>query len=104
MVERRERLVEGLHAVLALSRLHHRVDLVNLVLADEVTYRGVGHEDFERHAAASAVGAGDERLAEYAFEDERELRAYLRLLRGREHVDDAVDGRGGGVRVQRRES
>src|SRR5512140_640160 len=38
--ERRERLVEGLHAVLVLPGLHHRVDLVELVLADEVADRG----------------------------------------------------------------
>src|SRR5919107_589828 len=103
VVERGERLVEGLHAVLALARLHHRVNLVNLVLADEVAYGRVGHEYFERHAAPAPVGARDERLAEYAFEYERELRAYLRLLRGGENVDDAVDGRGRRVRVQRGE-
>jgi len=100
VVERGERLVEGLHAVLALAGLHHRVNLVDLVLADQVADGRVGDEDLQGHRAAPAVGARDERLAEYAFEDERELRANLRLLRGGEHVDDAVDGRGRGVRVE----
>ncbi len=59
VVERGERLVEGLHAVLALTRLHHRVNLVHLVLADEVADGGVRDEDFQRHRAAAAVGARD---------------------------------------------
>src|SRR5215204_3053525 len=103
VVERGQRLVEGLHAVLALAGLHHRVDLVHLVLADEVADGRVGDEYLQRHRAPAAVGARDERLAEDAFQDERELRAYLRLLRGGEDVDDAVDGRGRGVGVQRGE-
>src|SRR5215212_5757319 len=92
VVERGERLVEGLHAVLALAGLHHRVNLVHLVLADEVADGRVGDENFERHRATAAVRARDERLTENAFQDERELRAYLRLLRRREDVDDTVDG------------
>jgi len=56
--ERRERLVERLHPVLVLPRLHHRVDLVELVLADEVPDRGRRDEDLHRHAAALAGRAG----------------------------------------------
>ncbi len=103
VVERGERLVQGLHAVLALSGLHHRVNLVHLVLADEVADGRVRDEDFERHAAPAPVGTRQKRLAKYPFQDHRELRAYLRLLAGREDVDDAVDGRRRGVRVERGE-
>ena len=39
----------------------------------------------------------------HALEHERELRADLRLLVGREHVEDAVDGLDRAVRVQRGE-
>ncbi len=100
VVERGERLIEGLHPVLALPRLHHRVNLVHLVLADEVADGRVRDEDFQTHRAPAPVGARQKRLAHNAFEDERELRAYLRLLLGGKNVDDAVDGRGRRVRVQ----
>ena len=44
-----------------------------------------------------------QRLRDDALETERELRAHLRLLVARKHVDDAVDRLGRAVRVQRRE-
>src|SRR5205085_1470073 len=103
VVERGERLVERLHAVLALAGLHHRVNLVHLVLADEVAYGRVGHENLQRHDATAPVSAGQKRLAEYALQDHRELRAYLRLLAGGEDVNDAVDGGRRGVCVKGRE-
>src|SRR5690606_9075003 len=92
LVERRERLVHGLHPVLVLADLHLRVDLMDLVLADQVADRGVRDHQLDREHAARAVRAREQRLAQHPLEHERELRPYLRLLVGREHVHDAVDG------------
>ncbi len=63
----------------------------------------VGHQDLERHHPARAARLLQQRLADDAFEHEGELGADLALLVGGEHVDDAVDGLRGRVRVQRRE-
>src|SRR5262249_35857118 len=71
--QRRQRLVERLHAVLALSDLHLRVDLMQLVLADQVSDGRVRDQDLERHHAARAGGARQERLAQNALQYEREL-------------------------------
>src|SRR5688572_6502550 len=70
-VEGGERLVVGLHAVLRLAGLHHAVDLVHLVLADQVADRRVGDQDLQRQGAPLAVGPGEERLGEDPLEDER---------------------------------
>ena len=48
--EHRQALVEGLHAELRLSDLHRRVDLVDLVLADQVPDRRVGDHDLQGKA------------------------------------------------------
>src|SRR5262249_10846183 len=93
VVERGERLIESLHPELGLPRLHHGIDLVDLVLSDQVANRGVGHEDFHRHDAPFSAGPLEQSLTEDPFEDERELSPDLRLLVRREDVDDAVDGR-----------
>src|SRR6267143_2452824 len=90
--QRRQRLVEGLHAELRLADLHRGVDLVDLVLADQVPDGGVGDHDLDRQHAARSARLGDEVLRHHAFQHERELRPELRLLVGREHVEDAVDG------------
>ena len=100
-VQRRQRLVERLHAELLLAGLHRRVDLVDLVLADQVADGGRRHQDLQRHDAPAAARLRQQRLTDDAFEHERELRADLRLLVRREHVDDAVDRLRRGVRVQR---
>src|SRR6185369_13587759 len=78
--EARQRLVEGLHPELLLAHLHLRVDLVDLVLADEVPDGGVRDHHLEREHAARAAGLGQQVLREDALEHERELRAHLRLL------------------------
>ena len=103
VIKRGQRLIEGLHSVLVLAGLHHRVDLVDLVFADQVSDGAVGNQDFERHRAAASFSARQQRLAQNSFEHERKLRANLRLLIGRKDVDDTVDGRGGRICVQRGE-
>src|SRR5690606_18875495 len=101
-VEVGEGLVQGLHLPFFLAYLLLGVDLVDLVLADEVTYGRVGDEHFDRKHPAAAY-LRNEGLAEYAFEDEGELRPYLGLLVGREDVDDAVNRLDSRVRVKRRQ-
>ncbi len=91
-VEVGQALVEGLHAVLGLAGLHHAVDLVDLVLADQVADRRVRHAGSPCAQRPSlAAGPRQQRLAEDALEHERQLGADLRLLVGGEDVDDAVD-------------
>ena len=104
MVESGQRLIEGLHTVLVLTGLHHRVDLMDLVFADQVSDSGIGNKYLEAHYSAAAFSARQQRLTENALKHERELGTYLRLLIGRKDVDDAVDGRGGGVGMQGGES
>src|SRR5262249_44116400 len=57
-----QRLVQRLHAELRLADLHLRVDLVDLVLADEVPDRGVRHHDRACDDALRARRSGHERL------------------------------------------
>jgi hypothetical protein len=76
---------------------------VHLVLADEVSDRGVRDEDLERQRPTVAGRPRKQGLAHDALEHERQLRPDLRLLVRREDVDDAVDRLRGGVRVQRPE-
>src|SRR5579859_825988 len=102
-VQGRERLVEGLHPELFLAGLHGGVDLVDLVFADEVADGRVGDKDLHRHTPPLSADLGQERLAHDAFQHQRQLRADLRLLVRGEDVDDAVDGRGSRVGVQRAE-
>src|SRR6185503_3258184 len=97
-----ERVVQRLHAVL-LSRLHRRLDLVHLVVADQGADRGRTDHDFRGHDAAASLRLLEQRLRQHPFEHERELRAHLRLLVRREDVDDTVDRFRGGVGVQRGE-
>ena len=64
---------------------------------------GGGHEHLGGDAAAVAVGGRQQRLGDDALEADRELRADLALLVGREDVDDAVDRLRRVLRVQRGE-
>ena len=99
--QRRERLVKCLHSEFILPGLHHRIDLVDLVFADQVADSGVWHQYFESHYAAVARCLRQQGLAENAFEHQRKLRPDLGLLSGRENVDDTVDRRIGRIRVKR---
>lgn len=47
MIESGQSLIEGLHAVLVLTGLHHRIDLMDLVFADQVSDGGVGDQDLK---------------------------------------------------------
>ena len=85
-----ERLLHRLHAARR-SGLHHRVDLLELPLADQVPDGVVGEHDLQRGDAALAVGRRQQRLGDDAFEASRELGADLGLLLGGEDIDDAVD-------------
>src|SRR5207302_3576098 len=88
--QRGQGLVERLHPELRLAHLHRRVDLMDLVLANEVPDGGVGHHHFDGEHAARAARLADQVLRDHALEHEAELRANLRLLVGREDVEDAV--------------
>ncbi len=73
---------------------------MNLVVTNEIPDGRCRHHDFERDHAALAIGTRQQRLADDALEDERELRPDLRLLVGRENVDDAVDRLRGRICVE----
>ncbi len=96
-------LVHGLHPGPLLARLHHAVDLVQLVLADQVPDGRVGDHDLQHQHAPLSVGSRQEHLAQDRLQGEGELGADLGLLVGRKDVDDPVDRLDGGVGVQRPE-
>ena len=54
MMQRRKSLIKGLHAKFVLAGLHHRIDLMDLVLADQVSDSGIGDKDLKGHNAAVA--------------------------------------------------
>src|SRR5919204_3994625 len=91
--------VHRLHAVRA-TGLEGRVDLVCLALADQVPDRRRGHQDLGGAHAALPVRGGEKLLRDDPLQRHGELHADLVLLRGREHVDDAVNGLRCVLRVQ----
>src|SRR6266704_1055778 len=101
-VELVQRVVQRLHPVL-LAGLHRRFDLVHLVVADQRADRWRADHDLRRHDPAPPLRLLQQGLGDHPLEDERELGADLRLLVGREHVDDAVDALHRRVSVERRE-
>src|SRR6266550_3653810 len=101
-VELVERVVQGLHPVF-LPGLHHRGDLLDLVVTDQRADRGRADEDLRRHDPALPFRLLQQRLRDHALEHERQLGADLGLLVRRENVDDAVNALGRGVGVQGRE-
>src|SRR6185312_12270329 len=64
---------------------------------------GVGDKNLHGHHAALAAYARQQRLTENAFQNERKLRANLRLLVRWKHVNNTVDGGSRRVSVQRSE-
>ena len=97
-----ERLLHGEHAARG-AGLHHRVDLLDLCLADEVADRVVGDQDLERGDTPTPVGSGDEVLRHDSLQRGCKLYANLALLFRGEGVDDAVDRLRRTLGVQRRE-
>src|SRR5579884_1083406 len=98
----RKRLFHRLHSARGV-RLHHRVDLLDLRLADQVAHRIVRQQDLECGDAPRAVGGGKKRLRDDRLQRAGDHDAHLLLLLGREDVDDAVDRRRRTLRVQRAE-
>src|SRR5208283_3149228 len=68
-------LVQCLHARLALTNLHDRVDLVNLVLADEVADGSVENHHFQARDASLPRRPRQQRLTDDTLQHEGELRA-----------------------------
>src|SRR5688572_11214668 len=85
-----EALVERLHAVL-LAGLDRRIHLRDLGLADQVPDGRVADHDLVRGRAAAAFFL-QQRLRDDRAQRLRQHGADHFLFRGREHVDDAVDG------------
>jgi hypothetical protein len=69
-VEVEQRLGHGLHAELALPDLELRVELVDLVLADQVADGGIGNHHLDRQDAPAPVHARDELLRDDPVQDE----------------------------------
>ena len=91
--------VERVHAVLR-AGLDVRGDSEGLAVADEGLNGGRGDHDLERGHASGLVDAGQEHLGDDGDETGGQLGADLRLLVGREGVDDTVDGGRGAGGVQ----
>src|SRR6185312_16079829 len=102
-IERGKRLVKGLHSKPVLAGLHGGINLVNFVFTNQVAHGGVGNKDLHGHHATISSHARQQRLAENAFQNERELSANLRLLVRGKNVNDTVDGGSRRVGVQRSE-
>src|SRR5882724_2954285 len=98
----RQRLLHRLHAA-ARVRLHHRIDLLDFALADEVADGVVRQQDLERRNASLSVGRRKQSLGDDALQRAGDLNPDLLLLLGREDVDDSVDRRGRALRMQRSE-
>lgn len=80
--------VHGTHT-LCRTRLNSGIDLVRLCLTDQVFDGRVRIHDLKRRGLL-AVQRGNKLLADDRLKHHGELHAHLRLLPGREHVDDAV--------------
>src|SRR5206468_1867419 len=81
----------------------HGRDLLDLLVPNQRPHGGGHDEDLARHHATAALGLLQQRLGDDTLEHERQLGADLRLLVGREHVDDAVDALHRRIGVQRGE-
>src|SRR2546426_9302474 len=97
-----ERIEERLHPVL-LPGLHRRLDLVDLVVADQGPDGGGADHDLRRHHPAAPLRLLEQSLGDHPLQHKGELRPDLGLLVRREDVDDAVDRLGRRVGVERGE-
>ena len=87
----------------ARAGLQDGVDLVGLALADQVAHGRRGHEHLAGDHAPGPVGGRDQLLGHDPLQRHGQLHPHLVLLRGGEHVDDAVDRLGGVLGVERAE-
>src|SRR2546426_532468 len=93
-----ERIEERLHPVL-LPGLHRRLDLVDLVVADQGPDGGGADHDLRRHHPAAPLRLLEQSLGDHPLQHKGELRPDLGLLVRREDVSlqllvDLVDHRG----------
>jgi len=95
-VEVEERLIEGLHAVLASAGGDGVVDQAGFVGVDDaIADVARGDHDFDGGNAAMVVGAAHEALRDDGLQSGSELQANLFLLGRREDRDDTLDRFGG---------
>src|SRR5579872_691946 len=92
--------VHGAHAGLG-ARLHDVLELIELALADEIRGCRRIDEDLERSDPSLLVRPLQQLLRDDPAQRGGEHGAYVRLLVGREDVDDAIDCLRRTVRVQR---
>ena len=97
-----QRLDGGIHEphAGAAAALHGILQLVHLALTDQIGDRGRVDEDLQCGHAALAAGRGNELLRHDSAKAGRQHRPHVRLLVGRERVDQSIDGGRGAVRVQ----
>ncbi len=79
------------------------MNLVVLTPADQVANRVGGDHNLNRRVALAIVGRGNQLLGDHSEESERDLLADLRLVSGRERIQNAGDGLRGIVGMQRGE-
>ena len=96
----KKRVVQGVHP-LAPSALDHVDEIVRLAFANQVADGGIADQDLGRRNAARLVRAGQQNLRDDSRERLREHGAYPWLLRRVKHVDDAIDGVGRAVGMER---
>ena len=87
-------VVQGLHADV-LPCLHGRGDLKRFGVPDEIADGWGADQDLQRRAASFLINSLKEVLRDDDAQRRGEGVANLRLLRGREDFDDAVDRLGG---------
>src|SRR6266550_9454069 len=79
----RQRLLHRLHAA-ARVRLHHRIDLLDLALADEVADSVVRQQHLERGYPTHSICSRKQSLCDHSLQRVGDLNTNLLLLLGRE--------------------
>ena len=78
-------------AYLTLAERNFADEVLKFLVADVIAHRVRRQENFNRYATSLFIRAWHELLHDDGVEAQRELLFNLRLLRGREDIDDAVD-------------
>src|SRR5580692_815272 len=90
-----ERLIEGLHAVLAGASRDGVANHAGLVRVDDAIANVTGGDhDFDRGDAAAAIGFAHQALADHGFQRAGQLQTNLFLFGRRKDSDDALNGFG----------